>query len=75
MLEDKNVPAMVPAKYSEHTDVFSPDSTAELRKYTSINDYPISLVNDFLSHPPALRYCSSTRKIVAFDYVSEVSII
>ena len=72
---DKNVPVTVPAEYSEHTDVSSPDSTAELPEHTSINDYPIGLVNNFISHPPALRYRSSTKKIVAFDCVSEVSII
>ena len=61
--------------YSEHTDVFSVDSTAVvLPKHTGTNDYPIGLVNNFLSHPPALRYRSSTRKTVAFDCVSEVSI-
>ena len=74
VLEDNNVPVTVPAEYLEHTDVFSPDSTAELPKHTSINDYLIGLVNNFLSHPPALRYRSFTRKTVAFDCVSEVSI-
>ena len=74
VLKDKNVPVTLPNEYSEYTDISSPDSTAELPKHTSINDYPISLVNDLLSYPPALRYRSSTRKTVAFDCVSEVSI-
>ena len=80
VLEGKNVPVTVPAEYLEHTDVSSPDSAAGLPEYTGINDHPIDLVDnkqppyDLPSHPPALRYRSFTRKTVAFDCVSEVSI-
>ena len=76
--EAKNVPVMVPAKYSDHTDVSSPDSTAELPERTGINNHPIDLVDnkqppyDLSSHPSLLQYYSSARKTVAFDCVSEV---
>ena len=77
VLEDKNVPVTVPAEYSDHTDVSSPDSTAELPERTGINDHLIGLVDkpppyDLSSHPSVLQYCSSARKTVAFNCVSEV---
>ena len=55
------------------------DSTAELSECTGINDHPIDLVDklpsyDLSNHLSALQYCSSTRKTIAFDYVSEVLI-
>ena len=34
---------MVLAEYLEHTDAFSPDSTAELPERTGINDHPIEM--------------------------------
>ena len=40
-------PVMVPAEYSDHTNVSSPISTAVLPKHTGINDHPINLVDDF----------------------------
>ena len=47
--------------YSEHTDVSSPNSTAELPERTGINNHPINLVDDkqpsyaLPSHPLPLR--------------------
>ena len=35
----------VPAKYSDFVDIFSPDLTSELPKYTGINDHVIKLVD------------------------------
>lgn len=39
-------PVTVLAEYSNFADMFSPESTAELPKYTEINDHPIELIND-----------------------------
>ena len=36
----------IPFKYADYTDVFSPDSAAELPEHTSINNYPINLIDD-----------------------------
>ena len=33
----------IPAEYSDYTDVFSPDSAAELPEHTGINNHPIDL--------------------------------
>ena len=74
ILKAENVPVTISDKYSDYTNVFSSDSAAEPSKHIGVNDYPMGLVNNFLSHPLALRYRSSTRKTVAFDCVSEVSI-
>ena len=67
--------------YLDHTDVSSPDFTADLPKRTGINDYPIGLGNkpppyDLSSHPLMLQYCSSARRTIAFKCMSiiEVSI-
>ena len=65
---------MIPTEYLSYHDVFRSDSAAVLPEHTGINDHPIDLVDDLRSYPPALRYRSSTRKTVAFDCVSEVSI-
>ena len=79
VLEDKNVPVTVPAKYLEYTNVSFPDSSAKLPKRTDINNDSINLVDnkspsyDLLSHPPALRYCSSARKTLLLNYASEIS--
>ena len=81
VLEDKNVPVTVPTKYSDHTDVSSPDSTAELLERTGINDHPTDLVDNrpppdnLSSRPPALRYHSSVGKTVAFDCVSIIEVL
>ena len=55
VLKDKNVPVMVSAKYLDHIDVSSPNSTTELPKCIDINNRPISLVDDLPSHPLALQ--------------------
>ena len=66
--------------YLDHIDVFSADSTTDLPKHTGINNHPIDLVDDkqppydLLNHPPALQYCPSARRTVAFDCAFEVSI-
>ena len=65
---------MIPTKYPSYHNIFLSNSVVELLKYTSINNDPINLVGNFLSYPLALQYCSSTRKIVAFNYLSKVSI-
>ena len=39
----KNVPVTILAEYSDYTDVFSPDSVAELPEHTGVNDHPINL--------------------------------
>ena len=36
----------IPAEYLDYTDVFSPNSVAELPKHTGINDHPINLIDD-----------------------------
>ena len=36
----------IPSKYADHTNVFSPDSAAELPKHICINNHPIDLVDD-----------------------------
>ena len=36
----------IPSKYADYTDVFSPDSVAELPEHTGINDHPINLIDD-----------------------------
>lgn len=54
ILEAKNISVTVPVEYSNHTDVSSPDSIAKVPKYTDINDHPIELADDLLSHPWAL---------------------
>ena len=41
--EAKNVPVTVPAEYSDHTDVSSPNSTTKLLKHTGINDHLIEM--------------------------------
>ena len=46
----------IPAEYSEFSDVFSLDSTAELREYTRINDHPINLLDN--KQPPYGLTCS-----------------
>ena len=40
----------IPAEYLDYTDVFSPDSAAELPEHTGINDHPIDLIDD--KQPP-----------------------
>ena len=40
----KEAPTKVPAKYSDFTDVFSPDLASELPNYTRINNHAINLV-------------------------------
>ena len=40
----------IPSEYADYTDVFSPDSAAELPKDTSINDHLIDLIDD--KQPP-----------------------
>ena len=40
----------IPAEYLDYTNVFFPDSAAELSKYTGINDHPINLINN--KQPP-----------------------
>lgn len=42
----------IPFKYADYTDVFLPDSAAELPEYISINNYLIDLIDD--KQPP---YC------------------
>ena len=68
--------------YSEHTDVFSADSTAVvLAKRTGINNYSTDLVDNrppldnLSSHPPALRYHSSVGKMVAFNGVLIIKVL
>ena len=64
-----------------HDSRITPSSfAAELPKHTGINDHPIGLVDkppsyDLPSHPATLRYRSSVRRTLAFDCLSEVSII
>ena len=41
----KEAPTKVPAKYSDFTDVFSPDLASELPEHTGINDHTIELVD------------------------------
>ena len=41
----EEVPIKIPAKYSDFTDVFSPDLASKLPKYTGINDHAIELVD------------------------------
>lgn len=36
----------IPSKYTDYTNVFSPNSTAELLEHTGINNYPIDLINN-----------------------------
>ena len=36
----------IPAEYSDFSDIFSSDSTAELPEYTRINDPPINLLDN-----------------------------
>lgn len=36
----------IPSKYTDYTNVFSPNSTAELLEYTAINNYPINLIDN-----------------------------
>ena len=43
VLEAKNVPVTIPAKYSDYTNVFLSDSTAELPERTGINNHPIKM--------------------------------
>ena len=43
VLEAKNVPVTIFAKYSDYTNVFLSDSVAELSKRTDINDHPIKM--------------------------------
>ena len=40
----------IPSEYANYTDVFSPDSAAELPKHIGINHHPIDLIND--TQPP-----------------------
>ena len=40
----------IPTEYSDFSDVFSSDSTAELPEHTGINDHPIDLLDD--KQPP-----------------------
>ena len=44
LLEAKKV--TIPSKYADYTNVFSPNSTAELPEHTGINDHPIHLIDD-----------------------------
>ena len=77
-LED--VPVTIPAEYSGYNDIFPSDFAAELLEHIGINNHPIDLVDnkqppcDLSSHLPALQYCPSARKTVAFNCVSKVSI-
>ena len=77
VLEAKNVLVMIPAAYSEHTDVFSADSTAVvLPEHTGIKDHPIDLEDDkqpsyaLPSCLPVLQYSPSAEKTAAFDNIS-----
>lgn len=36
----------IPSKYTDYINVFSPNSTVELPKYTDINDHLIGLIDD-----------------------------
>ena len=36
----------IPPEYTDYTNVFSPNSAAELPKHTSINDHSIDLIDD-----------------------------
>ena len=40
----------IPSEYADYTNVFSPNSAAELLKLTGINDHPIDLTDD--KQPP-----------------------
>ena len=65
--------------YSDHTNVSSPDSTAELPKRTGINNYPIGLGDkpppyDLSNHPSVFQYYSSGRKTIAFKCVSIIKL-
>ena len=40
----------IPSEYADYTDVFSPDSAAELPEHTGINDHLIDLIDD--KQPP-----------------------
>ena len=37
---------IIPFEYTDYTDVFSPDSAAELLEHTDINNHPIDLIED-----------------------------
>ena len=70
---------MSPSQSPPISRITSSSFAAELSKHTGINNYPIGLVDkppsyDLLSHLATLRYCSSVRRTLAFDCLSEVSI-
>lgn len=44
---------------------------AMLPKHTNINDYPMNLVNNFLSHLLVLQHLLSIKRMVALDCASE----
>ena len=46
-----------------------------LLKQIGINNHPINLVDNLSNHPLALQYCLFIRRMVAFNYASEISII
>ena len=37
---------IIPSKYADYTNVFSPDFAVELPEHTSINNHPINLIDD-----------------------------
>ena len=43
VLEAKNVPVIIPAEYSDYTNVFLSDSVAVLPKHTGVNNCSIDL--------------------------------
>ena len=43
-------PTLIPTKYSDFADIFSPELASELPEHTRINDHSIELVDDW--QPP-----------------------